>query len=80
MPTRDPIKKEIKEIRQDIVNVEKKIDGIQETLHENTEMLKKIPTRDNFPRLLLETLEFATLKTEHDRMKKIIREKLQVEV
>jgi len=50
------------------------------TLHENTEMLKKIPTRDDFPRLLLETLEFATLKTEHDRMKKIIREKLQVDV
>jgi hypothetical protein len=36
-------------------------------------MLKKIPTRDDFPRLLLETLEFAKLKTEHDRMKNFVR-------
>ena len=44
------------------------------------EQLKQIPTRDELPALFEKSFEFATLKAEHERMKKIIREKLQVEV
>lgn len=72
--------KEHREIRKDIVSVEKKIDSVLETLGENTALIKKIPTREEFPELLRQTLEWAILKTEHDRMKRIIKERLRVEV
>jgi hypothetical protein len=65
---------------EDHVHIEKKVDRISEVLNENTELLKKLPTRDEFPELLKQTLEWVTLKTEHERMKKIIHEKLQVDI
>lgn len=74
------LKKEIKEARAEIVSIEKKVDQILETLSEQSETLKKVPTRDEFPELLRKTFEFATLKAGHERMKRIIREHLKVEV
>lgn len=65
---------------EDHVNLEKKMDRVSEVLNENTELLKKLPTREEFPELLKQTLEWVTLKTEHDRMKKIIHEHLHVDV
>ena len=64
----------------DHVNVEKKLDVITETINEVKGELKKKPNRDEFPELLRQTLEWVTMKAEHDRMKKIIREKLNMEV
>ena len=57
----------------DHVNVEKKIDQIFEELN-------KKPNRDDFPALLEKTFEFATLKAEHDRIKRLLHEKLGLEV
>jgi hypothetical protein len=65
---------------EDHVHIEKNVDRISEVLNENTELLKKLPTRDEFPELLKQTLEWVTLKTEHERMKKILHEKLQVDI
>jgi hypothetical protein len=56
-----------------VVKVHKKVEELDERV-------KGIPTRDEFPALLEKAFSFATLKAEHDRMKKIIREKLQVDV
>ncbi|MDP3762863.1 MAG: hypothetical protein Q8Q97_02215 [bacterium] len=74
------IRKDLKEIRSDVVNVEKKVDGIMETLSEHGEILKKIPTKEDFPELLKRTLEWATLKTEHELIKKILRDRLKAEI
>lgn len=76
----DKHSKEHKEITRNIVSVEKKIDVILDTLDEHGEILKKIPTREDFPELLKWTLEWATLKTEHNQIKKILRERLKVEI
>ena len=65
--------KEHQLIREDIAKVEKQIEAV-------VERLNQVPTRDEFPALLEKAFSFATLKAEHDRMKKIIREKLQVDV
>ena len=65
------------ELARDVVRIEgelkKEIGNVQE-------QVKQIPTRDELPALFEKSFEFATLKAEHERMKKIIREKLQVEV
>lgn len=65
--------KDLNELAGDLVRVEKKVDEIDG-------YLKQVPTRDEFPILLEKAFAFATLKAEHERMKKIIREKLGVEV
>ena len=74
-------------IAEDHVNVEKKLDGITDKLNQVSEDLGRVsedlsrkPNRDEFPELLRQTLDWATMKAEHDRMKKIIREKLNAEV
>ncbi len=71
----------------DHVNVEKKLDSITDKLNEvsvdlqrASEELSKKPNRDEFPELLRQALDWITMKAEHDRMKKIIHEKLNVEV
>ena len=66
MPADDS--KEHQLIRDDIAKVGKQI----ETL---AEYLNRVPTRDEFPQLLEKMFEFATLKSEHERIKKIIRER-----
>ena len=65
--------KNLDELAGDVVKVHKKVEELEERV-------KGIPTRDEFPALLEKAFSFATLKAEHERMKKIIREKLQVEV
>ncbi|OGF74174.1 hypothetical protein A2W48_01080 [Candidatus Giovannonibacteria bacterium RIFCSPHIGHO2_12_44_12] len=71
----------------DHVNVEKKLDnitdklnGVSEDLNRVSEELSKKPSKDEFPELLRQTLDWVTMKAEHDRMKKILHEKLNVEV
>jgi len=68
-------KKDLEKLAQgeDLVRVEKKIDGLIDRVNET-------PTREEFPELLKTALDFVTLKAEHERMKKIIHEKLGVEV
>ena len=65
--------KDLNELAADVVRVEKKVDGLGEHM-------KNVPTRDEFPALLEKTFKFVVLKAEHDRIKKIIRDKLGVEV
>ena len=57
----------------DLVNVEKKIDILQDAVN-------KKPDREEFPQLLDRVLEYTTLKIEHEHVKKVIREKLGVEI
>jgi len=69
----EDLTKHMNELAGDVVKVHKKVEELDERV-------KGIPTRDEFPALLEKAFSFATLKAEHERMKKIIREKLQVEV
>ena len=61
------------ELAGDVVKIDARTEKIEE-------LLKQIPTREEFPQLLEKTFQFAILKSEHERMKKIIREKLCTEV
>ncbi|OGF68594.1 hypothetical protein A3H65_02405 [Candidatus Giovannonibacteria bacterium RIFCSPLOWO2_02_FULL_45_14] len=65
--------KDLNDLAGDVVRIEKKVDGLGERM-------KNVPTRDEFPALLEKTFEFVTLKAEHNRIKKIIRDKLGVEI
>ncbi len=65
------------ELARDVVRIEGEL---KKEIREVKEQVKQIPTRDEFPALLEKAFSFATLKAEHERMKKIIREKLQVDV
>jgi hypothetical protein len=65
------------ELARDVVRIE---GGLKKEIGDVKEEVKQIPTRDELPTLFEKSFEFATLKAEHERMKKIIREKLQVEV
>ncbi len=65
------------ELARDVVRIEGEL---KKEIGDVKEQVKQIPTRDELPALFEKSFEFATLKAEHERMKKIIREKLQVEV
>jgi len=65
--------KNLEELAGDVVRVEGKVDGLVEDMKER-------PKRGEFPELLKTALDFVTLKAEHERMKKILSEKLGVEV
>ncbi|OGF82145.1 hypothetical protein A2924_00460 [Candidatus Giovannonibacteria bacterium RIFCSPLOWO2_01_FULL_44_16] len=66
-------KEDLNELAADVVRIEERIDGIDNHL-------KNMPTRDELTSLFEKTFNFLSLKTEHERMKKIIHEKLGVEV
>lgn len=65
------------ELARDVIRIEGEV---KKEIGDVKEQVKQIPTRDELPALFERSFEFATLKAEHDRMKKIIREKLQVDV
>jgi hypothetical protein len=58
---------------QDHVNLEDKVDKI-------TELVEKLPTRDDIQVILERTYNLATMKAEHERIKLILKEKLHVEI
>jgi len=72
--------KTLKEVAGDVVRVEKDVEGLRADVDGLIKDMEKVPKRNDFPELLKETLEWATLKAEHERVKKIIHEKLGVEV
>jgi hypothetical protein len=73
-------KEDLNELAGDVVRVEKKVEEVDQRLNQMDRSLSSIPTRDELPALLEKTFEFVTLKAEHERMKKIIHDKLNVEV
>ena len=67
-------------VRQDLTNVEEKIDvildtvnGIHEEIRAQTVMISQLPTKEEVTTLL-------RLKQQLDRVREVIREKLEVEV
>ncbi|OGF69546.1 hypothetical protein A3H65_01150 [Candidatus Giovannonibacteria bacterium RIFCSPLOWO2_02_FULL_45_14] len=60
-------------IHSDLVKHDKKFEGL-------TESLNKKPDSDEFPQLLDKIFEYTALKIKHDHMKKVIHEKLGVEI
>lgn len=72
--------KELNDLAIDVVRIWKKVDRLEGKVDGLSDDLKARPTRDEFPELLKTALDFVTLKAEHDHIKKIIREKLHVEV
>ena len=66
-------KKEVKEIRTGLSNLEDKVDGI-------TERIDKIPTREELPILIARAIDSSSLKETQDRIIKALREKLHVEI
>lgn len=73
-------KKDLELVRKDIKLVHEDLIKHDKRANEMIEILRNVPTRDDFPQLLEKTFEFATLKAEHERIKQIIHEKLHVEV
>lgn len=69
----DRIDKGFAFVRSDLIKHDSKFEEI-------TESLNKKPDRDEFPQLLDKIFEYTSLKIEHDHMKKVIREKLGVEI
>ncbi len=86
--------KDLNDLARDVVRIEGKVDGLggrfdglegkvgglEGKLDGLVEDMKERPARGEFPELLKTALDFVTLKAEHERMKKIIREELNVEV
>ncbi len=72
--------KTLNDVAGDVVRVETEVEGLRDDVKELRGDIEKRPTREDFPELLKTALDFVTLKAEHDRMKKIIREELHVEV
>jgi len=68
------IRADVKEIRNDIASVENKVDVLQTQTSDLTDRVGKVEVR------ISDLLDYSTLKTEHDRMKQIIRTKLGMEV
>jgi len=69
----DKINESIDSIHTDLVKHDSKFEEL-------TEALNKKPDREEFPQLLGKIFEYTALKIEHDHMKKVIREKLGVEI
>lgn len=67
------IDKSIDFIHTDLVKHDSKFEEL-------TESLNKKPDREEFPQLLDKIFEYTALKIEHDHIKKVIREKLGVEI
>jgi hypothetical protein len=70
---RHAIKRAVSEVNADLSQLTATVDDLRERV-------AKVPTTPDMERLLEKTYNLATLKAEHDRMKKIIREKLHVDV
>ncbi|OGF69549.1 hypothetical protein A3H65_01170 [Candidatus Giovannonibacteria bacterium RIFCSPLOWO2_02_FULL_45_14] len=66
-------KEDVRQVHADLVGHDMKFDKITKALNEK-------PDRDEFPQLLDKIFEYTALKIEHDHMKKVIREKLGVEI
>ena len=71
----------------DHVKLETKVDKIAETTNETLKEVRSLsvrfiqtPTKDELFTAIQETYNLAKLQAEHDRMKKIMQEKLNVEV
>jgi len=62
--------KTLKDVAGDVVRVEKDVEGLRGDVSGLIKDMEKVPKRDEFPELLKETLEWATLKAEHERIKK----------
>ena len=67
------LKKDIKELRTDHANLEGKVDTL-------TELVKELPTRDEMTQMLDRAFGFSVLKSEHELIKKILRDRLKVEI
>ena len=74
---KDQVKEFTKQVRKefnpDFVNIDKRIDRL-------TEEINKKPDREEFPQLLDRVLEYTTLKIEHEHIKRVLKDKLGVEV
>lgn len=60
--------------------LDKTVNEIADVVNLHTEKLNSIPSRTDFEQMLEKSLSYAVLKVEHDRMKKVIQEKLGVEI
>jgi predicted nucleic acid-binding Zn-ribbon protein len=67
-------------LTKDHVSLERKFDEIAEKVNTIEDKLSQLPTRADMEVMLERSLTFATIKVEHDRMKQIIKDKLQVEI
>jgi len=66
-------KADLNELRQDLANLEHKVDEI-------AERLDHLPTKQDIQAMFTSVVDLVTLKAEHERMKQIIREKLHAEL
>ncbi len=62
-----------KELNPDLINIDKRFERL-------TEEINKKPDREEFPQLLDRVLEYTTLKIEHEHIKRVLKDKLGVEV
>ena len=74
------IRKDIREVRGDVKELRKDHTTLEGKVDNLTELVKELPTRDEMTRLLDRAFVFSVLKSEHELIKKILRDRLKVEI
>ncbi len=67
-------------MRTDHANLEGKVDNQGEKLNKVLTVVSSLPSRSDLEEILERSSSYAVLKSEHDRMKKIISEQHHVEI
>jgi len=82
-----PKKISVETVSDDLAHVEDKVDkltGTVNTIQSDVSYVKdridKMPTKEDLEEMFERSFAFATLKAEHDRMKKIILEHHNIEI
>ena len=68
------------DIREGFKNIRSDLAGHDIKFEKISDEINKKPDREEFPQLLDKIFEYTTLKIEHEHIKKVIKEKLGVEV
>jgi len=82
-----PKKISVETVSDDLANLEGKVDdlaGTVDTIQSDVSYVKgrvdQLPTKADLVKILERSMAFATLKAEHERIKKIIRKHHNIEV
>ena len=67
-------------IERKVTTLEVKVDTVERKVDRLTEVVEKLPTKDEIQQMLEQTFGLTKLKEEHDRMKKIFREKFNINI
>lgn len=74
------IRSDIREVRTDLTKHDEKFDELTDILNTHTIKLNNLASKHDLESMLEKSWSLALLKSEHELMKKYMREKLHVEI